>query len=344
MIGNIRLKAKTLKDNLIPLLKFSRLAIKHKKRIFLFGTPYHCNMGDQAQTYCIINWFKNNYPQHKVIPFALRTSNGLSLKLMRKFIHNDDLIAFHIGYHLTNLYNEQSVYCRIAQNFTDFPIIVFPQTINYTTEEEAQKTAKIFNRHGRITLLCRDQISFNTARNLFQGCNLLLYPDIVTSLIGTKSFKNEREGILLCMRNDKEAFYSKNQISGLRIKLETISRVDQTDTTINADIKEVIKNRETILNEIFEDYSKYKVIITDRYHGTIFSLIAGTPVIVLSSSDHKLSSGVKWFPESFSGHVSYVNDLTDAYNLADKILNTRMKQNLPAHFKELYWDTLKEKI
>ncbi|WP_082026255.1 polysaccharide pyruvyl transferase family protein [Prevotella pectinovora] len=44
---------------------------------------------------------------------------------------------------------------------------------------------------------------------------------------------------------------------------------------------------------ILQQFAKYQVVITDRYHGTIFSQIVNTPVIVISSTDHKLRSGVK---------------------------------------------------
>lgn len=63
--------------------------------------------------------------------------------------------------------------------------------------------------------------------------------------------------------------------------------------------------------------SHYRLVITDRYHGAIFSQIVSTPTIVLSSADHKLSSGVKWFPkEQFTNYIAYANDLDEAYQLA----------------------------
>ena len=240
---------------------------------------------------------------------------------------------------MTDLYHEQDVYCRVAQLFQDFPIIIFPQTVNYVHTTNLIKTANIFNKHGRILLMCRDEFSYKIAEQYFINCRLLLYPDIVTSLIGTKTFTNNREGILFCMRNDKEAFYTHHDIQKLQDKFVNIN-IQQTDTTLPIKVKTIYKNREKILYDIFEEYSKYKLIITDRYHGTIFSLIAGTPVIVLSSSDHKLSSGIKWFPKEFDQYIQFAQNLDDAYNLAKKTLDNKFEHILPAYFKTNYYDKL----
>ena len=34
--------------------------------VFLFGSPFHSNLGDQAQTECIIAWIRKNLPRHEI--------------------------------------------------------------------------------------------------------------------------------------------------------------------------------------------------------------------------------------------------------------------------------------
>jgi exopolysaccharide biosynthesis predicted pyruvyltransferase EpsI len=325
-------------------LALKRNISKTSLNIYLFGCPFHSNMGDQAQTFCIINWAKQNYPNHHIHTFYLRNSTSRIIKFIRKNIHKDDKIFCHSGYHLTNLYDEQRVYCQVVEMFPDFPIVIFPQTVNYTDTTIAQKTAELFNSHKNMTILCRDEISFASAKTLFNKCNLLLYPDVVTSLIGTKQFENQRSGILFCIRNDKEAHYKSEQIKGLKIKVGKLDSVTTTDTTIKMNPQEIINDRGKVLEEIFDEYSRYRLIITDRYHGTIFSLIAGTPVIVLSSSDHKLSSGVKWFPPEFNDYVKYANNLEEALLFVESMLQKNYENKLPDYFKQNYWNVLKQKI
>ena len=329
----------------ISLNRFINLYKKNEKNIVLFGSPHHCNMGDQAQTYCILDWLKKNYSDYQIHVFTINDCDEKLYGIIRKLIKINDKIFFHSGYHLTDLYHEQDVYLRIIQLFPDYEIVIFPQTISYTNKDIEKETTKIFDLHKNIKMLCRDEISYSKAQSLFKNCKLLLYPDIVTALIGTKSFDNKREGILLCIRNDKEAYYKKNEIQKLIDNLKRSTKVNITDTTLSVSYKEVVKNRDKILNQIFDEYSRYKLLITDRYHGTIFSLIAGTPVIVISSCDHKLSSGVKWFPESFSNHVFFADSLEEAYKLSLNIIKSDNQPDaLNPYFKETYYDHLKLKL
>ena len=319
--------------------------IRPKRMAFLFGSPGHCNMGDQAQTYCIQKWLNANYPNYGIMTFTLSKSTERVYTLLRRFIRKNDLLICHSGYHITDLYNERLPYMELAKRFKDHKIVVFPQTVFFKDKKKLQETADVFNNHGHLLLMCRDKVSYEEAKQHFTLCKLMLMPDIVTSLIGTMHFEEKREGVLFCMRNDIEAFYSKESIEELRKKFISV-KTDLTDTTLSElGVDFVIHNRESILFDLFRKYSRYKVAITDRYHGTIFSLIAGTPVIVLGSTDHKLSSGVQWFPKEFSDYVSFANNLDDAYRKAMVILNRNdMSYFLSPYFKENYYDNLKSQI
>ena len=117
-----------------------------------------------------------------------------------------------------------------------------------------------------------------------------------------------------------------------------------TDTDSPLFYRTIQLHREEILNDKWNQFARYKVVITDRYHGTIFALIAGTPVIVLSSTDHKLSSGVTWFPKEFGKMVSFANDLDEAYKKAVNLYNTDVLPVLPAYFENNYYSKLKNQI
>ena len=321
-----------------------RLIFLKGKNIFLFGYPIHPNMGDQAQAYCIEKWLKANYPDYNLFTFNWNTSFPFALKLLRKKIDKKDLIFGHSGYFMVDHHSELPVYRMIAELFTDYKIVILPQTINFFKKEVEDQTATAFNAHPNLTLLCRDEVSYEKAQIIFSNCKLLLYPDIVTTLIGVKKFAGKREGVLFCMRNDIEAYYKPQEIAKMRDRFKEITPTEMTDTSIAVPYRTIKNNREQILNEMLKKFAHYKVIITDRYHGTIFSLIAATPVIVLSSADHKLSSGVKWFPESFSRYVKFAKDLDEAYTIAIQMLNDNYDYQLQPYFQENYFSVLKEKL
>lgn len=144
---------------------------------------------------------------------------------------------------------------------------------------------------------------------------------------------------MLCVRNDGEKLYSDEQINILRKRFDAI-KTDICDTTIDASIWKWDKNRENLIRNILSKFAHYQVIITDRYHGTIFSQVVNTPVVVISSTDHKLSSGVKWFPQDkFEDNITFAKNLDEAYVKALDVLtrNGKIKLN-SSWFKDKYYN------
>ncbi|MSC84782.1 hypothetical protein EAI89_11760 [Eubacterium sp. am_0171] len=325
---------------------FQILKSRKNKKIFVFGAPYHSNMGDQAQTLCIRQWLERTYPEYTIIILETLMANKCDFKfvnIVKRYIHSQDLVFLHSGYHTTDLYMlEEKLQRKVVQEFRNNKLIAFPQTIYYSNELELEKAKKIYNGHHNLVMLCRDITSYETANDIFPRVKTLLFPDIVTSRIGKRYWGGERKKVLFCMRNDKEGLYSSEEIEQLRKQIEKKEETDITDTTLEIPIRKIRMNREEILNELWTSYAGYKLVITDRYHGTIFSLVAGTPVIVLASTDHKLESGVKWFPESFSSYVKFARSLNEAYEYAEQMLETKYDYKLEDYFDENYYSKLKK--
>jgi exopolysaccharide biosynthesis predicted pyruvyltransferase EpsI len=330
------------------------------KKVYILGTPYHANMGDQAQLYCTMRWLKENYPERKIVRISTQVASPAMLPYSKIFfktlfsslitlilrfkINRDDLLIGHSGYFITDHHPGLALFLRMIVYFPANKFVIFPQTVNLYSPEIADRVSEVFKMSIDLTLICRDEISFENAKVLFPETKLFLYPDIVTSLIGSKKYDNSREGILFCLRNDNEAFYGREVLNELIHKLDDI-KSEITDTSIDMSIYEMDKRREETLYSMFDYFSKFKVIVTDRYHGTIFALITGTPVIVLSSADHKLSSGVKWFPESFSKYVKFANDLNEAKGLIDSVIsNDSFDYTLEPYFLNVYYSKLKEDL
>lgn len=320
-----------------------RSALMKNKCAIVFGAPAHSNMGDQAQTFCTEQWLKKNYPEYMPVildtPFASEQSYKV-LDIIRSAIKPDDMIFLHSGYHTTDLWLfEEKLQRAVIARFPNFRIVVLPQTVNYLSSAEEHKSAEIYGAHQNLVFLCRDKVSYQKAQKIFPNARLFCFPDIVTTMIGKYHFQHKRNGILLCKRSDKEAKYTAEQITAL---IGEIERVEVTDTTINVAHDVIDRNRKGILEEIWENFSRYKLVITDRYHGTIFSLIACTPVIVIPSADHKLSSGVNWFPEEFSSYVKYIDDIMGLPEMVKEVLADNLSYELPDYFDKNYYDGLKQ--
>ena len=337
------------------------ILFSNKKKIFVLCYPIHSNLGDQAQLMCTDAWIAENYPEYRNIHLGAFTSTlnfppyrKLLFSLISSFllilvlkikVKTSDIFLGHSGYLMVDHHSGWKMFTDIMYYFPRNKMIIFPQTVNFYTPVIKQIVSQRWNNHKDLTLLCRDEVSFSNARDMLPNMKLFLFPDIVTSLIGTRQYSSDRDGVLFCMRNDIEAFYKVDAVNKLMSKFPNI-RTEKIDTTINIDRKTMEKNRESIINKMIEKIATFKVVITDRYHGTIFSAIASTPVIVISSADHKLSSGVKWFPrQEFGGNIQFASTLEEAYKLAIDVLNRKdSNYNNPPYFLKKYWNQLREEL
>lgn len=325
------------------------------KKIYLLCEPKHANLGDQAQLMCTLRWITENYPEHKIVKlgymfgvfdFDIKSRIKSLMPILKYFylkltVKKEDIFIGHSGYFFVDHHIGWATFAFFMKYFPNNKMIILPQTINFYSPVAKQIAVKAFGSKRNLTLLCRDEVSFNKAKQLFGNTRMLLYPDIVTSLIGTMRFDSDRNGILLCRRNDIESFYSKEEMDTFLNRFGNI-RKEITDTTINISPKEMAQNRDKLILEKIRYFSTFKVVVTDRYHGTIFSAIASTPVIVINSADHKLSSGVNWFDKKiFGSAVQFAENLDDAYNMADQILKNNLTIDMPPYFKVKYWDVLK---
>lgn len=320
------------------------------------------NLGDQAQRMCTQKWVRENFPDRTlleigdfggVISFDVNLWNIftdiagiIKIAVLKLKLGSDDLLLGHSGYFMVDHHSGYKAFLIMMRHFPNNKMVILPQTVNFYTPYVKMKVVQSFTSAKNVTLLCRDEISYEKAQEMFPSTSLKLFPDIVTSLIGTKKFTGKRDGVLFCIRDDVEMFYRPEQIGALMKRFGNI-RIEKIDTTLhNVSTAYVNKHRDKLIWDTIAKFATYQVVITDRYHGTIFSAIASTPVVVINSADHKLSSGVKWFPkDQFGDYVQFANDLDEAYIKAENILNrVDLEYNNPAFFKENYWDKLRSLI
>lgn len=310
------------------------------KNIYLFSNPIHSNLGDQAQTYCILRWFREQYPDYNAICVPQRLCNASLLETILQRISPEDKIFVHSGYLIYDPHPELPFICEVISKFKGHQIIVLPQTINLEDSNIKELVTNTFNSHGNVKLLCRDEISYQKATKDFNRCNIALFPDFVTSIIGNPEFRynTSRNGILFMLRNDGEKYYSDEKLSALMQRLSKHG-ISVDDTTIAKSSFAWKSNREKLIKKTLRKMASAKLIITDRYHGLIFSQITSTPVIVIRSNDHKLSSGVDWFrPDIFKNNVTFANSLDEAYNIAEKILQKEGITPNPPYFYQTFFN------
>lgn len=314
---------------------------KECKTVFYLGAARHENLGDLAQSVCIRRWLKKNYGSYNVIEIetnALVNTHFSVLKHIKRIINQDDFIVFQSGYATTDLGGfADLMHQAVMKALPNTRILMMPQTIMFQTRDRKEQCSQTYNGHSKMLFLARDKVSFEMAKEMFPDINKLCYPDIVTTLIGTVPSNQDRHGIIFCFRNDGEKFYSDSELEALMDKCKQFTSIDRTDTTKD---KGVVKQAEKFIYSEIEKYSKYKVMITDRYHGTILSLVAGTPVVIIKTTDHKVVTGADWFKSVYDDYVFLATDLDEAYEIAKKVYDRREYKTLKPYFEENYYDKL----
>lgn len=246
-------------------------------RALYFLTPGHGNTGDSMQAYRIHKMLSIFF--ETVLEFNVReTDKGLEQVL------SDDIIFLSSGGNLGDLWPAvETQRCNIIKACPNNMIVSFPQTIHFSSKERAKISSNIYKAHTNLHTFARDPMSYNTAKELFNSVQQL--PDPVFTMLHNK--KNKRKGILCIFRNDKEDFI-KNTKKQIIAHCSSIDTVDIKDTHIKMPMTE-----EKLLGYL-DMVSKYRLVVTDRFHGAIFAAITGTPCFAFPTINHKITEGHYW--------------------------------------------------
>lgn len=308
-----------------------------QQRIYYLGITEHPNLGDMGQHYCILNWISKNFPDSELLSFKSSTVVNPFVDFpskLKTIYRPNDIIIFQSGYCTQDLGGDHELMHRmIIDKIPYAKILMMPQTIFFQHEKNKKRTSKSYNQATNMLFLARDTVSYNMAKEMFPNIEVQAFPDIVTTLIGKYTFENERKGVCFCLRDDSEKFYSDKELQNLKKQIEEIEPITTTDTTISTSEEKIRKNLQHYIEKQIIFFSKYKIVITDRYHGTIFSLAAGTPVIIIKTNDHKVITGANWFKGVYDDYVYVASDLKEAYKLYEQIKTKKLTHKLSGSVK-----------
>lgn len=308
---------------------YKRLMLKsERKRLLLLGTPEYGNLGDHAIAYAEIMFIRQKFPDCELIEITQEHLKW-DRKGVFKQILSDDVIIYTGGGFLGSMYLHTGggIAREVLKTFYSNPIIIFPSTIFYELNDWGKRCEKEDNN---IWCMCKNLSIF--ARDKFSGeflkktlpSNVKLYmvPDMALSLNYVK--KEERSNVMIILRDDKECA---NEINRDILKSELLLLglgVKFSSTRVEYDIFPEEREKE-LLNKLNE-FTTTKLVITDRLHGVIFSIITGTPCIAIDNISHKISGVLSYInvpeyicmsnPESLLNDIKYMvnNKINNEYN------------------------------
>lgn len=287
---------------------------KTRRKIFVMLAADYGNLGDVAITYAQVCFLKKNFPDREIIQVPISKTYKW-LKAMKNIITKNDIITIVGGGNIGDLYLDIERQRRfIIKLFKKYTIISFPQTIDFdkteTGERELRRTIRAYNKNKNIILLAREENSFNKMVELFPFAKVYLTPDIVLTLDKCQRRKRNGAVMTLCIRNDMESTMVGNQKDIIKKIFEDIGySIKIRDTHIGNVRLDTRESRNELAN-IWFDFSKTGIVITDRLHGMIFCAITRTPCVAINNKNGK----VKGVYERWLSRLNYIK-LVDDYDI-----------------------------
>lgn len=221
---------------------------------------------------------------------------------------------------------------RLLDEFRDRPIIQLPQSIHYNDPERIAQTARLIERHGNFTLMVRDYESLAFAEKHFQ-CLTVLCPDMAFAIGETSPVSAPSVPVLAMLRKDREQVSEARDTSpwpampvedwitesALEINLAKLRGGLSVATSFDpAKVRRELLEAaaRTRFARGVRQLSRAQVIVTDRLHVHIISLLLGKPHAVLDNSYGKIAR----YMAAFSGDndLSYrASSLSDAVEWAE---------------------------
>ncbi|MBZ9520524.1 polysaccharide pyruvyl transferase family protein [Bacillus safensis] len=270
--------------------------LSQQKKIILTLLPGHDNLGDHAIAYASYCFLKKHFPAYNIIEVDMKEIYRLARPLKRSR-HPEDIVCMIGGGNMGDLYRyEEWTRQFIIKTFKSYPMIQLPATVHFTEtkrgKREEQRAIHTYSQHPRLLLMARDQTTYEWMKLHFPDQDVWKQPDMVLSL--DESSKDEtRKGVLLCLREDQEAYLTKEERQQLQQHIqETYDQVGLITTTIGRRVDRTTRLEE--LTSLWTELKQAQVVVTDRLHGMIFCAITHTPCVVLRSFDHKVMEGFEW--------------------------------------------------
>ena len=250
---------------------------------WLVNIPSHINVGDNLiylAERCLLEGIDYKIMYDSSVA-AMRQA-GMN---PNKIFKSDDLILIHGGGYIGSLWrgaNDNMMY--LIQNLPDNRIICLPNSFYCYADdlELEEKIINVFNAHQQLVVCLRDNSYFKYVDKVK---NLKLLPDAALSYDFIDLQPKTRK-VIFILRHDKELI--RPDISKIRTwfinnnyQIEDIDFIDSQLTISNS--------KEIVLSKL-RQLSSAEVVVTDRLHGMISSVIAGTKCFAFDNLTGKVHS------------------------------------------------------
>lgn len=281
----------------------------------LLDFPSHANVGDSAIYLGETEYLRQK--GHKIrYVCSLYDYNPKHLREA----HPEGAILIHGGGNFGDIWGEHQRFREaVIQEFPDRKIIQLPTSIYFHDESKLDQARRILGGHKNFTVLVRDEPSYHIAKDDL-GVTVVMCPDMAFNLGGLDRYRKNNPTTLFLSRTDHEkATGIESSVSGFNNLLVQDWLDENMTLTIGLSkvishysqrIPGVLRNNQ-VVQGIYEKAAWQRLdrgcsllganelVVTDRLHAHILSLLTGVPHKLIDNNNNKLSNFyAAWTSES----------------------------------------------
>lgn len=300
-------------------------------KLALLDYPDHGNVGDSAIYLGEIDYFRRNGLEVG----CTATTHMADLDAISCFAP-DEPIFLHGGGNFGDIWPAHHQFREtILERFRDRPVVQLPQSIHFSDPLNMERTARLIEKHGRVTILVRDASSLALARSAF-SCEVRLCPDMAFAMEPFRRPLPADYDVMMLLRSDTEARDDRDaggwaasddmlvadwldDEPNLRRRLRfanalaTLARGGFSRSARSIGMNEAMARAR--LDRGCRLLSRGRTVVTDRLHGHILCLMMEIPHVVVDNSYGKLTSFIDRWTSAASG-VAVASSIPEALELA----------------------------
>lgn len=266
---------------------------------------------------------------------------------IRKTLPNRPVILLNGGGNFGTLWPAvQNLRLQVLRDFPGVPVVQLPQSLHFDNDAAIEEAAAVIRAHGNFTLLVRDQPSYELATARFQ-CAVHLCPDMAFFIGPLEDGRRAPYDRFILGRTDREQ--KANWLAPLeQIKPNLSLRISDwlhlgwresiywRLERYTAGLRRAIDKDNLLLLTLWNAQSAARllrgaelltsgrVVIADRLHVHILSILLDKPHVLIDNSYRKLGNLHDAWTKGFTG-VKFVENIQDALAAA-QVLDERQQQ------------------
>lgn len=254
------------------------------------------NLGDVALTRALLRFAAAQLPSHQPVLLpagrVYRDLRGAALAS-----GPEDVVAIVGGGNMGDLYPDlEEARVRVVRAFPRNRIISFPQSMEFSDSRAGRRVLRrssmAYAAHPRLEIFARDDESLLRMRDAFPATKVSLAPDTVLSMAGPVAPSRDIP-LMICLRQDKEAGITTRRRAEILSALTLLAPgALVTDTLVDGPRLDY-HAYDRRLDVLLAQFARSRCVVTDRLHGLIFSVITGTPCVIIENSNHKIRAIVR---------------------------------------------------